>query len=73
VFLSNRIPGMSVHWRGSRYRLAADGSLLSDQWEARAGGWERLARPSSTRNWPTSGSLALPHPPRYFPARQYGW
>ena len=28
--------GMSVQWRGSRYRLAADGSLLSDQWEARA-------------------------------------
>ncbi len=28
--------GMSVQWRGSRYRLAADGSLLSDRWEARA-------------------------------------
>jgi len=28
--------GMTVQWRGSRYRLAADGSLLSDQREARA-------------------------------------
>lgn len=28
--------GVSVQWRGSRYRLAPDGSLLSDQWEARA-------------------------------------
>jgi ceramide glucosyltransferase len=28
--------GMSVQWRGSRYRLAADGSLLSDRREARA-------------------------------------
>ena len=28
--------GMSVQWRGSRYRLAADGSLLSDRREAQA-------------------------------------
>lgn len=28
--------GMSVQWRGSRYRLAADGSLLSDRREAEA-------------------------------------
>jgi ceramide glucosyltransferase len=26
--------GMRVQWRGSRYRVAADGSLLSDRWEA---------------------------------------
>lgn len=28
--------GMRVQWRGSRYRVAADGSLLSDRWEAQA-------------------------------------
>jgi len=28
--------GMRVQWRGSRYRVAADGSLLSDGWEAQA-------------------------------------
>jgi len=28
--------GMSVQWRGSRYRLASDGSLLSDRREAQA-------------------------------------
>jgi ceramide glucosyltransferase len=28
--------GMRVQWRGLRYRVAADGSLLSDRWEAQA-------------------------------------
>src|SRR5262249_42720678 len=28
--------GMRVQWRGSRYRVAADGSLLSDRWETQA-------------------------------------
>jgi ceramide glucosyltransferase len=28
--------GMRVQWRGSRYRVAADGSLLSDRREAQA-------------------------------------